>query len=46
MMSHFNKEIFDHGLDSDDCSLHCPGWFPLFLASLGLLGLIGCGLSG
>jgi hypothetical protein len=46
MKNHFSKDVFDHSLDADDCSLHCPGWFHLFLAGLGLFGLIGYGILG
>jgi hypothetical protein len=46
MMSRSTKDLFDHSLDADDCSHHCPRWFLLFLSGVGLLGLIGHQLVG
>ncbi|EIM29588.1 hypothetical protein [Microvirga lotononidis] len=46
MTNQFNKSIFDERLDSEDCFLHCPGWFNIFLAGMGLFGLIGYGILG
>ena len=46
MTNRYSQKSVDERLDSEDCSLHCPGWFHLFLAALGLFGLIGQGILG
>ncbi|WP_262028829.1 hypothetical protein [Microvirga sp. Mcv34] len=46
MTNSFSKNLFDERLDAEDCALHCPGWFHVFLAGMGLFGLVGCGLLG
>ncbi len=46
MMNRFSNDSVDERLDAEDCSLHCPGWFHVFLAGLGLFGLIGYGILG
>jgi hypothetical protein len=46
MTSRFNKDPFDHILDAEDCSHHCPRWLLLVLTSLGALALIADQLAG
>jgi hypothetical protein len=46
MTNQFSKTIFDERLDTEDCFLHCPDWFHVFLAGMGLVGLICYGVLG
>lgn len=46
MKNSFSNDVVDERLDAEDCSLHCPAWFHLFLVGLGVLGLIGYGILG